>query len=103
MDDFKIVRKRMVPYVETIKCDCCDVELEQESFVSLSNPPIFHYTCPECGKKFISNINYPRTVWVEEQNFAKNSVKKLDGVLFVWYNKVKFKGVEIDTFKESRG
>lgn len=83
MDEFKIVRKRMVPYVETIKCDCCDVDLEEEPIVSLSNPPIFHYTCPNCGKKFTSCKSYPRTFYVEEQNFAKNSVKMLDGVLFV--------------------
>lgn len=66
MDEFKIIRRRMVPYVETIKCDCCDVELEEEPMVSLSNPPIFHYTCPKCGKTFVSYKSYPRTVWVED-------------------------------------
>ncbi len=67
MDEFKIVRKKMIPYSETIRCDCCDVELKEEPMVSLSNPPIFYYTCPNCGKKFTSHKSYPRIFYAEEE------------------------------------
>lgn len=67
MEEFKIIKKRATPYVETIRCDCCDAELKEEPMVSLSNPPIFHYACPNCGKKFTSHRSYPRTVYIIEE------------------------------------
>jgi len=79
MEDFKVIRKKMIPYKETIRCDCCEVELKRELLVGLSFPPVYNYTCPKCGKKFTSHERYPKIEYI------------VDNLLFLYYNKYRSK------------
>lgn len=38
------------PCIKHFICEVCEVEMEVEPMVLLSNPAQYQYTCPKCGK-----------------------------------------------------
>lgn len=50
---------RVIPYQVNLLCDDCGKEMVKENFVCLSDPPLYSYKCPKCGKVITSYKNYP--------------------------------------------
>lgn len=39
------------PCIKHFICEDCEVEMESQPMVLMSNPAQYQYTCPNCGKK----------------------------------------------------
>ena len=48
--------------VHQLMCDDCGEEMRSTNRCYTTNPPIYEYFCPKCGKLITTRQNYP---WVD--------------------------------------
>jgi uncharacterized Zn finger protein len=69
----EIRRKEVKTFVERAYCEACGTEMEMQPFVYTTDPPIYTYKCPKCGKIVESRETYPRTVHEDVVSSSKET------------------------------
>lgn len=56
-------KTEVIPILLELYCDQCNVEMEDNGEVILTNPLKYQYICPNCKKIVKSEESYPRIVY----------------------------------------
>ena len=65
-----VTSEKVEVFIERLRCPECGEELEQDSMVYSTNPPIYSYACPKCSYATTSFGVYPKVVYkqIKENN-----------------------------------